>query len=179
MKKSIVIAFALAAVLVPAALATAPAQNPARRYFRHHTTCRPGEHTPPGVRRNRRSDMPPTLRNGTDKTHDPTLFTCPIHRRLKPPFPSGRTDGPRGGQRLPARQVRRDRLHPRIRERPTDRLDDPGPDPPTDRACLRLPAPSRPPTARSSPRSTTGRTSIRNGAKPASFRDTESALRAT
>ena len=33
----------------------------------HHTKCRPSEHTPPGVRRNRRSDMPQTLRDGTDK----------------------------------------------------------------------------------------------------------------
>jgi hypothetical protein len=32
-----------------------------------------------------------TLRNKTDKTHDHTLVTT---RQLKPPDPSGRTDGP-------------------------------------------------------------------------------------
>ena len=48
-----------------------------RRYFGHHTRCSPSEHTPPGVRRNRRSDMLRTLRNGTDKPTDPTLVTSP------------------------------------------------------------------------------------------------------
>jgi hypothetical protein len=48
-----------------------------RRYFGHHTKCSPSEHTPPGVRRNRRSDMPQTLRDQTDKTNDPTLITNP------------------------------------------------------------------------------------------------------
>jgi hypothetical protein len=37
----------------------------------------PSEHTPPGVRRNRRSDMLRTLQNRTDRTHDHTLVTSP------------------------------------------------------------------------------------------------------
>ena len=48
-----------------------------RRYLGHHTTCSPSEHTPPGMRRNRRSDIPCTLRNGTDKTTNHRPFTSP------------------------------------------------------------------------------------------------------
>src|ERR1700676_533427 len=60
----------------PQRAATRPPRT-RRRYFGHHTKCNPSEHTPPGVRRNRRSDIRRTLRNNTDKTNDHTLFTSP------------------------------------------------------------------------------------------------------
>ena len=43
------------------------------RYFEHHTTCSPKEHTPAGVQRKLFSDTPRTLRGDTDK---PTTTRC-------------------------------------------------------------------------------------------------------